>query len=145
MTPNHISKADLEDIKQAILNAELDTSGEIRVHIENKCRGDVLDRASYMFSKLKMQKTKRRNGVLFYLATESHQFAVIGDININKVTDEMFWENLKEIALEYFKEDKFADGLIDVIGRTGIELKRFFPYTAGDTNELSDTISTDNN
>lgn len=36
-----------ETIKQAIMNAELDTSGEIRVHIENQCPGEVMERAAF--------------------------------------------------------------------------------------------------
>jgi len=51
----------------AIKDAEKDTSGEIRVHIENYCKGDILDRAAQLFGILKMHKTEKRNGVLFYL------------------------------------------------------------------------------
>ena len=84
------SKEETGEIKKAILNAELDTSGEIRVHIENECGGDALDRASYVFSKLKMDKTELNNGVLFYLAIQSKKFAIIGDSGINKEVPENF-------------------------------------------------------
>jgi len=80
-----------ELIKKAILNAELDSSGEIRVHIENHCKGDVLDRAAYLFEKLEMTKTEQRNGVLFYLAAKDHKFAILGDAGINAVVEEGFW------------------------------------------------------
>lgn len=85
-----------ESIRQSILNAELDTSGEIRVHVESQCTGDVLDRAAYIFDKLGMQKTERRNGVLFYLAVENRLFAVIGDKGINAVVPENFWDDIKK-------------------------------------------------
>ena len=42
-------------IMAAIERAEGQTSGEIRVHIETSCRGEVLDRAAWLFKKLKMQ------------------------------------------------------------------------------------------
>ncbi len=132
---------DQEAIKQAIMNAELDTSGEIRVHIENTCKGDVLDRAAYIFEKLKMHKTKLRNGVLFYLAVKNRKFAVIGDAGINRVVPDNFWDSLKAEMLNYFREDKFTDGLIYGITRTGNYLKQYFPYQQDDVNELSDEIS----
>jgi uncharacterized membrane protein len=136
-----ISKQDEADIKQAILNAELDTSGEIRVHIESTCGGDVLDRAAYVFEQLNMHKTALRNGVLFYLAVKSHRFAIIGDVGINQKVPEKFWEDLKLELLDYFRENRFADGLIYGIGKTGRYLKEFFPYQKGDANELPDDIS----
>lgn len=130
-----------EDIRQAIMNAELDTSGEIRVHIENKCKGDVLDRASKVFDKLKIQKTEKRNGVLFYLAIENRKFAVIGDKGINKVVEENFWDDIRELLLNHFREDDFTGGLIEGISLVGIKLKKYFPYQTDDVNELPDDIS----
>ena len=130
-----------EDIRQAILNAELDTSGEIRVHIETNCSGDVMDRAAYIFNKMGMQKTEKRNGVLFYLAVRNRRFAVIGDKGINAVLPEIFWDDVKNLLLNYFREEKFTDGLIEGITLVGIKLKAHFPYQTGDVNELSDDIS----
>lgn len=130
-----------EDIRQAILNAELDTSGEIRVHIETTCTGDVLDRAAYIFDKMSMQKTDKRNGVLFYLAVKNRRFAVIGDTGINAVVPEDFWDDLKHLLLNHFRENRFTEGLIEGIDKVGSYLKKHFPYQTGDINELSDEIS----
>jgi len=128
-------------IKLAILNAELDTSGEIRVHVENVCNGDVLDRAAYIFEKLKMHETVQRNGVLFYLAVSNRKFAVLGDAGINAVVPENFWDNIKHDLLNQFREGKFAEGLIQGISEAGEQLRKFFPYRRNDVNELSDEIS----
>lgn len=128
-------------VKIAILNAELDTSGEIRVHIENICNGDVLDRAAYIFEKLKIHHTKQRNGVLFYLAVKNRKFAVIGDAGINAVVPENFWDNIKHNLLNHFREGRFAEGLMLGISETGELLKKYFPYQTNDVNELSDDIS----
>ena len=138
---NFFSPEDREAIKQAIMNAELDTSGEIRVHIENTCKGDVLDRAAFIFEKLKIHQTKLRNGVLFYLAIKNRKFAVIGDAGINRVVPDDFWESLKAEMLNYFRDGKFTEGLIYGITRTGEYLRQFFPYQQDDVNELSDEIS----
>jgi uncharacterized membrane protein len=135
------SKEQREDIRQAILNAELDTSGEIRVHIETSCKGDVLDRSAYIFHKMGMQKTERRNGVLFYLAVKNKRFAVLGDKGINSVVPEDFWDDLKNLLLNHFRDERFTEGLIEGIDMVGNKLKKNFPYQAGDVNELSDEIS----
>ena len=135
------SKAQREDIRQAILNAELDTSGEIHVHIETNCNGDVMDRASAIFKTLNMHKTEQRNGVLFYLAFENRKFAVIGDKGINAVVPENFWDDIKHTMLVHFREGQFSDGLIESIGMVGTRLKSHFPYQADDVNELPDEVS----
>ena len=135
------TKEQKEDIRIAILNAELDTSGEIRVHIEDKCPGDVLDRAAYIFKKLNMIRTEKRNGVLFYLALNNRKFAVIGDIGINAVVPENFWDDIKDKMIHNFREGKFTDGLIEGIMLVGEKLKKHFPYKTDDKNELSDDIS----
>ncbi len=135
------TKEQREDIRLAILNAELDTSGEIRVHIETSCKGDVLDRAAFVFNKMGMHKTEKRNGVLFYLAVKNRRFAVIGDSGINAVVPEDFWDELKNLLLNHFRENHFTDGLIKGIDLIGEKLKKHFPYQTGDVNELSDEIS----
>ena len=128
-------------ITNAIRVAETNTSGEIRVHIEKHCKGDVLDQAAYVFEKLAMHKTELRNGVLFYLAVEDHKFAILGDAGINKEVPEDFWESTKEVVVEKLREGKFSDGLADGIIKAGEQLKAHFPYQKDDVNELSDEIS----
>lgn len=130
-----------DDIRLAIMDAELDTSGEIRVHIENTVSGDTLDRAAYLFKQLKMHETEQRNGVLIYLAVKNRRFAVIGDIGINQQVGEGFWDGVKETMLTHFREDRFTEGLTEAIRLTGLQLKKYFPYKEEDVNELSDDIS----
>ncbi|QGY43157.1 TPM domain-containing protein [Maribellus comscasis] len=137
----HFTEENKLQITNAIRVAETNTSGEIRVHIEKHCKGDVLDRAAYIFDKLEMQKTELRNGVLFYLAVEDQKFAILGDAGINEKVPENFWEEIKDEAIARFKENKFADGLADGIVKAGEQLKAHFPYQLDDVNELSDEIS----
>jgi uncharacterized membrane protein len=134
-----------KQITDAIAQAELNTSGEIRLHVEGKCKIDVLDRAAYVFEKLEMNKTAQRNGVLFYLAVYDRKFAIIGDAGINQLVAADFWNETKETMLEFFKEGKFADGLSKGILMAGEQLKTNFPYQSDDVNELSDEISFEKN
>lgn len=141
ITTKYIGEQDLTDIKQAILNAELDTSAEFRVHIEETCPGDVLRRASDVFLELGMHKTSRRNAVLFYVALKNRKFAIIPDYGILEKDTEHFWENLKMEMLDYFRENNFSDGLIHGLGRAADFLRRVFPYQRDDVNELPDDVS----
>lgn len=138
---NFFTKEQQEDIRLAILNAELDTSGEIRVHIENTCTGDALDRALAVFNKLEMDKTENRNGVLIYLAVKNRKFAIIGDKAIHEVVTENYWDSTKNMMLNHFRENQFTEGLVAAITETGKKLKKYFPYQSNDVNELSDEIS----
>ena len=138
---NFFTTQEKEDITIAIKNAELDTSGEIRVHIEETCKGDARDRAAYIFEKLEMQKTEQRNGVLFYLALKNRKFAILGDAGINSAVPENFWDEIRDIMLNHFRENEFVDGLIEGISMAGQQLKKHFPYQKDDVNELSDEIS----
>lgn len=128
-------------IMNAIRQAEGNTSGEIRVHIENNCKNEVLDRAAQVFDLLKMQKTELRNGVLFYLAIRDKKFAILGDVGINAKVPEKFWDEIKELMLDHFKKGEFADGLSQGIIKAGEQLKEHFEHQDDDVNELSDEIS----
>jgi uncharacterized membrane protein len=138
---NYFTEENKLQIGNAIRAAELNTSGEIRLHIEKFCKGDVLDRAAYIFEKLQMHKTDLRNGVLFYLAVEDHKFAILGDAGINQKVSEDFWEKTTDTVLSRFKEGKLTEGLTSGIIMAGEQLKEHFPYQKDDLNELSDDIS----
>jgi len=142
MAEKLFTEADREAIIASIKAAELRTSGEIQVHIENHCKGDVLDRAAEVFETLKMYQTKDRNGVLFYLAVKDHRFAVLGDAGINSVVPENFWETTKDVMEKKFREGAFTEGLIKGIQMAGEQLMEKFPYNSdSDINELPDEIS----
>ncbi|SHN08999.1 TLP18.3, Psb32 and MOLO-1 founding protein of phosphatase [Cyclobacterium lianum] len=142
MAERLFSTEDREIITQAIRNAEKETSGEIQVHIESHCKGEVLDRAAQIFGKLKMHKTKFRNAVLFYLAADDHEFAILGDAGINQVVPENFWEDIKKEMLVHFRERAFTEGLRKGIEMAGQQLQAHFPYDQkGDVNELPNDIS----
>ena len=128
-------------IANAIRVAEMNTSGEIRLHIEKYCKGDVLDQAAYVFGKLEMHKTKLRNGVLFYLAIEDRKFAILGDAGINQKVPVDFWDKTKEIVLSKFMEGNITEGLTSGILMAGEQLKAHFPYLEDDKNELTNDIS----
>lgn len=129
-------------IVEAIREAELNTSGEIQVHIEKRCKDNiVLDRAAKVFSNLNMHRTKLRNGVLFYLAIEDKKFAILGDQGINNKVADNFWNAIKDNMEKHFRAGQFTEGLCEGIKHAGIQLKQNFPISKDDKNELPDDIS----
>lgn len=128
-------------IKEAIKQAELRTSGEIRVHLETHCDGQAMERAIRWFEKLKMHKTEARNGVLIYVAVESKKFAILGDQGINEVVPKTFWNDTKELMVASFKEGQILKGICEGIEKAGEQLRQYFPYQKDDVNELDDDLS----
>lgn len=128
-------------IIDSIAKAELNTSGEIRVHIDDDCKENVLDKAAKVFHNLKMNKTELRNGVLFYLAVNDRKYAILGDKGINEKVPENFWDNIKDLMLEHFKKEQFTEGLAKGIEMAGEKLKAHFPLQINDKNELNNEVS----
>lgn len=135
------SDEEQQKITEAVEAAERFTSGEIRICIEKTCSEPVLDRAANYFKKLGMHQTAKRNGVLIYVATNDHKFAIIGDAGINKVVPPDFWDEAKDAMLENFKAGNLVQGITTGVHLAGQQLKTFFPYLEDDRNELPDDIS----
>jgi len=136
-----LTKEEEQAVVNAIGMAEKETSGEIRVHIEKTTSIDAFDRALEVFHLLEMEKTHLKNGVLIYVAIQDKSFVICGDEGINDLVENDFWDTTKEVMVAHFKNGNFKQGLIDGITKAGEQLKRYFPYEEGDTNELSNEIS----
>ena len=136
-----LSPQEEEEIVDAILKAEKNTSGEIRVHIEASAKINHFSRAQQVFHFLKMDNTKDENGVLLYVAVEDKKFVIYGDKGIDKAVPKGFWDTTKETISSHFKQGNFKQGIIDGVLKTGKELETHFPWHHNDTNELSDAIS----
>lgn len=135
------SKADENRLVDAIRDAESCTSGEIRIHLQKKIKGPIYDEAKGVFEKLGMTATQERNGILFFLAEAQREFAILGDSGIHAKVGPEFWDRIRDAMLSDFKQERFVDGLIRGVATCGAELKRYFPRSNSDQNELSDAIS----
>ena len=140
-TEDFLSKAEEQEIVHAIVEAEKNTSGEIRVHIEEHTEKSPLERAQEVFFELKMDETQDRNGVLFYVCVSDKKFAILGDKGINEAVESDFWDCTKDTVIANFKRGNFEKGLVEGILRAGERLKKYFPFQSDDTNELSNEIS----
>ncbi len=126
---------------EEIRKAEDRTSGEIRVHLDCCSRENPLEKAEKVFRRLGMARTKARNGVLVYLATEDRKFAILGDEGIHRVVPENYWEEVKEKMQAQFREGKLCEGICLGVREIGEKLKIHFPVETDDRNELPDSIS----
>ncbi|WP_045801306.1 TPM domain-containing protein [Flagellimonas lutaonensis] len=130
-----------QEIVKAILEAEKNTSGEIRVHIEPTAKIDHFSRAQQVFHMLKMDNTKDANGVLIYVAVKDRKFVIYGDKGIDRVVPKGFWDSTRDLMASYFKKGDFKNGIIQGVLKAGEELQAHFPWDHNDTNELSDEVS----
>ncbi len=136
-----LTKEEEQEIVDTIRIAERETSGEIRVHIEQNCDMDVYEHALEVFHYLKMDNTKQQNGVLIYVAIDNKTFVIYGDKGINDAVGETFWNSTRDKIASQFKQGNFKQGLIDGVIEAGKVLSEYFPWEHGDTNELDNTIS----
>ena len=141
MARDQFEQSEIDLLNAAIKAAENETSGEIRLHIENHCREELMDRAAFLFETLEMHQTEERNGVLFYLAIKDHQFAILGDVGINHKVPEGFWDEVRDLMKGKFKVGDYIGALTEGIAMSASKLKEHFPLRANDKNELSDEIS----
>lgn len=125
----------------AIREVEAASSVEIRVHVENRCPGPVLDRAAAVFERLGMRSTAERNGVLVYVALKDRVSAILGDENVDKHTGPGFWERTLEGMNGRFSRGEFTGGIVGAIRSVGEALRGRFPAGAVNPNELADEIS----
>lgn len=126
---------------KAIAEAEMNTSGEIRLHLENFCSGNEIEAAWKIFARLEMHKTKERNGILIYIATMSRKIAIVGDEGIHQKLGTEFWDKLVKDLISHFRNNKRAEALAESIIECGKQLGHYFPRQKDDKNELSDAIS----
>lgn len=142
---NILTQDELTTIAEAINAVERETIGEVRVNI-HKTRSfkdknlTLYDLAVKSFHELGMDKTKDKSGVLIFLLLSEHKFQIIGDEGVNKRVSKEFWDSLAAKTSEYFRQNKFAEGICYTVNEVGVILKREFPMKPGDTNELSNEV-----
>ncbi len=128
-------------IEAAIAEAELMTSGEIRLHVEDHCHEDALTHARKAFDKLGMHRTSERNAVIIYVALVDHQIAIYGDEGIHSTVGLNYWASLIEIVTGHARQGDLVAGLVEAIHELGRILKKYYPYQDGDVDELDNAVS----
>jgi uncharacterized membrane protein len=137
----HLSKEEQSEVLLAIQEAEMKTSGEIRVHVESHCPGHPMDRAKELFFQLSMDQTDLQNGILIYLAIKDRKYAIIGDKGIDAKVPLEFWDTIRDEMRPILAKNEFSKALALGVHQVGEALIASFPFQKGDINELSNEIS----
>ena len=142
MTRKQLVKSiDSNRVKQAIEQAEDQTSGEIVVSVAPFFWGSVDKLARRTFVRLGVNRTQGRNGVLFFIVPSRRLFVVLGDQGIHEKVGQEFWNAVAGHLTEHFRAGEFTEGLVHGIAEVGRQLKAHFPYDkSADINELSDDV-----
>ncbi|MDP2359784.1 MAG: TPM domain-containing protein [bacterium] len=138
-----LTAAEQEQVRAAVAEAERGTSGEIRVYLERRIPWfgrDPYRRARRVFVMLGMHETEVHNGVLVYLATASHRFAIVGDERLHQIVGDLGWHRIADAMTAHFAADRFGDGLAEAVRAAGGQLAEYFPRHPDDVNELPDEI-----
>jgi uncharacterized membrane protein len=136
-----LAQLDQQRIVDAIASAELQTSGEIRVHIQPKARGEIRQVAERTFERLGMTKTALRTGVLLFIACEEQRFTILGDRGIDEKVPAGFWDEIAARLTIRFKAGELTDGIVEAIHSAGEQLRQFFPRAEDDVDELTNEIN----
>lgn len=136
-----LAQLDQQRIVDSIAVAEKLTSGEIRVHIQPKARGELRNVAERTFERLGMTKTELRNGVLLFIASEEQRFVILGDRGIDEKVPAGFWDAIASQLTERFKAAQFTDGIVEAIESAGAQLQSYFPRAENDVDELANDIN----
>ena len=87
---NYLSNTEMASLVEAIKQAENQSTGEIRVHIDSTSVDNNAKVAFDVFKKLGMDQTKERNAVLFHVNFEKKYLTIIGDKGIHEKVHQKF-------------------------------------------------------
>lgn len=141
MAKNFLTNQQIASLVEAIQSAEEHSTGEIRVHIDSNTDNDNAKTAFRVFEELCMGKTAERNAVLFHVNFHQKYLTIIGDTGIHEKVHQSYWDHLHDFITSEFAKGNYYKALKSAILETGLELKKHFPVTGENPNELPNEIT----
>lgn len=143
----YFSDNDLWIIKAKIAEAELKTSGEIRVKIREKCenelKGKTFLQAQADFYSENLDKTRDETGVLILLILQEQRLEILADKGINSKLSQGELNSIVIKTTGFFHNNRFVDGIIYAIRALSDHLTKHFPRKSDDKNELPNDVITE--
>ena len=134
----------LKDIEMAVKQSERQHRGELRFAIENALapsrvwRGmSARQRATDVFSNLRVWDTEENSGVLIYLLLADREVHIVADRGIARRVPQADWNAVAQTMQKAFRLGDFRRGSIEGIERITIMLATHFPPGRDNPNELS--------
>lgn len=137
----YLTDQQIASLVEAIRSAENHSTGEIRVHIDSTTAQNNAETAYQVFSELCKDQTKEKNAVLFHVNFEEKYLTIIGDTGIHTKVRQSFWDHLHDFITSEFAKGNYFKALKSAILETGLELKKYFPVTGENRNELPNEIT----
>jgi len=142
---NYFTDDELLRISTKIKSAEKKTSGEISVSIKEyksffEGKKSLRELAEKEILRLGINKTREGTGVIIYILLSKRQFYILADDNINKITGEKVWEEIKDTMQGRFVRGEFCKGILFGIDEIGKILSQHFPIRPNDANEISNRV-----
>ena len=138
---NYLTDQEMASLVEAIQTAENHSSGEIRIHIDSNTEGNNAETAFKVFERLCKGRTAAKNAVLFHVNFEQHYLTIIGDEGIHEKVHQNFWDQMHDRITQEFSKKNYHNGLKNAVLETGKELKKYFPISGENPNELSNEIT----
>ena len=153
-----LTQNEIDQITQAVQNAEGVTSGEIvvcvipksdtyfmpplqRLFAKQKMLHRVWQRAYQAFVDEEVFETKARTGILIFISLLERQVVVLGDSGINQKVTLKTWDDIVQKIINGIKSGQPAAGIISAVTQCGLLLKEHgFAKTGDDTNKRPDVI-----
>jgi uncharacterized membrane protein len=142
-TKHFLDQLEHEQVAAAIRNAEKKTSGQIIVFVTRRRPRDILAFTRKSFRKLRLHRTKQRNGVLIMVAPAAQKVAIFGDTAVDRKSDEAFWEEVIRQMQPDLKKGEFTAAIVGAVEKVGSVLAAHFPADGGRPNEISDEVVED--
>ncbi|MFA5920815.1 MAG: TPM domain-containing protein [Methylococcaceae bacterium] len=134
----------LKDIEMAVKQSEHLHRGELRFAIENALaptwvwRGmSARQRATEVFSNLRVWDTEENSGVLIYLLLADREVHIIADRGIARRVPQAEWDAVAQAMQKAFRLGDFRRGSLEGVERITLMLATHFPPGADNPNELS--------
>ncbi len=137
----YLTDQQIASLVEAIQSAENHSTGEIRVHIDSTTAQNNAETAYQVFNELCKDQTKEKNAVLFHVNFEEKYLTIIGDTGIHAKVRQSFWDHLHDFITSEFAKGNYFKALKSAILETGLELKKHFPVTGENRNELPNEIT----
>ena len=135
--------ADRAAIARAVAASERLHRGELRVAVEASLPlSDLLpgvsprERATEMFSRLRVWDTAENSGVLIYLQLIDRRVEIVADRGIDAQVGPAFWNGVCRQMEEAFKAEDFAGGMLFALDTIGDVLREHFPISSANADEL---------
>ena len=142
MARRFLTEAQEAEVVAAIGRAERGNRGEVRVHLERRCKGEPIDRVRELFGSMCAGETSGDTGVLLYVAVASRRAAIWAGRGIHAAAEPGFWQQAVEAVAEGYRSGDGARGIELALDEIGALLREHLPGADVAGNELADQVTT---